>query len=219
MKFKLIVFDWDGTLMDSEARIVDSMQSAVADMGLQPHSSEQVKDIIGLGLLEAVQVLLPDAAADIQHQVLARYRHHYLGADGCPTRLFTGADAVVRELAEQDYFLAVATGKGRQGLDQSMRDTGLASLFHTTRCADEAFSKPHPQMLEQIMDELGVSASETLMIGDTEFDMQLAANAGAKALAVDYGVHARDRLLSHDPLGCITDVRDIPAWLSRYAVA
>lgn len=215
MKYRLIVFDWDGTLMDSEARIVDSMQAAVLDLGLQSPAVDEVRNIIGLGLLEAVQILLSQQGPETHAKVVERYRQHYLGNDGVPTRLFPGASDVVRELAGRDYLLAVATGKGRRGLDQAMCDTGMDAYFHATRCADEAFSKPHPQMLEQIMDALGAMPGETLMIGDTEYDMQLAANAGTDALAVGYGVHNRDRLMRRGPLDCLTNVREIPGWLSR----
>ena len=215
MKYRLIVFDWDGTLMDSEARIVASMQAAVGEAGLAPLPTEQVRDIIGLGLLEAVQTLLPAQAPDTHGRVVGHYRRHYLRSQGTPTPLFPGAAAVIRELTRRDYLLAVATGKSRRGLDRSLHDTGMTSYFHATRCADEAFSKPHPEMLLQIMDELGTMPEETLMIGDTEYDMQLAANAGAHALAVGYGVHSRDRLLQHKPLDCLGDVREIPAWLSE----
>lgn len=219
MKYRLIVFDWDGTLMDSEARIVDSMQAAARDVGLERPDPDQVRNIIGLGLMEAVQTLMPRQAPQVHGEVVKCYRQHYLGNDGMPSRLFPGADDVVRELAEQNYLLAVATGKGRRGLDQAMRHTGMDAYFHTTRCADEAFSKPHPQMLEQIMDALGAMPDETLMIGDTVYDMQLATNARTHALAVSYGVHGKERLMQHRPLDCLADVREIPGWLSRSAGA
>ncbi len=216
MKFKLIVFDWDGTLMDSEARIVDCMHLAIAAAGMPARASGQIRDIIGLGLREAVRSLLPEASDEVHERVTQSYRTFYLTNQGAPSPLFPGAADVVRTLDEQDYLLAVATGKGRSGLDKALRDTGMRGLFHSTRCADETFSKPHPEMLEQIMDELGVSPRETLMVGDTEYDMQLAANAGASALAVDYGVHARERLMAQAPLGCLSDIRQIPDWLERH---
>ena len=219
MKFKLIVFDWDGTLMDSEARIVDCMQLAIADTGQPARAAEQIRNVIGLGLQEAVEVLFPQSSKEECGQVAQGYREHYFTNQGAPSPLFPGAAEVVRELGEQDYLLAVATGKGRRGLDESMRDSGVEGLFHSTRCADETFSKPHPEMLEQIMDELGVSPRETLMVGDTEYDMQLAANARTAALAVDYGVHSRERLLAQSPLDCLSDVRQIPTWLANGQVA
>lgn len=213
MNFKLIVFDWDGTLMDSEARIVDCMQRALGDLGIPPEPPEHIRNIIGLGLLEAIRRLLPDIDHSTQAAIKDAYRRHYLGADGSPTPMFPGADRVVRELEQADFLLAVATGKGRSGLDKAMRESGIGDCFHATRCADETFSKPHPQMLEELMDQLGVMPEQTLMIGDTEYDMQLAKNARAHALAVSYGVHGRDRLLAQTPLDCVDDVREIPGWI------
>jgi len=211
----LIVFDWDGTLMDSEARIVDAMQQALADLGAAPRMPRQIRNVIGLGLQEAVHTLVPEADTAQQLQIKERYRVHYLARDGVPSPLFPGAEGVVAELAGRGYLLAVATGKGRNGLDRALRESGLGAYFHTTRCADEACSKPHPDMLLQIMDALGVVPRDTLMVGDTEYDMQLATNAGTQALAVCYGVHERERLLRHAPLACLEDVRDIPNWLER----
>jgi phosphoglycolate phosphatase len=215
MKYKLIVFDWDGTLMDSEARIVESMQGALMDVQRQAQTPQQVREIIGLGLHEAVRALLPEDEAEVHEQVVQRYRERYLGSQGVDTPLFPGAHQVVKALAEQEYLLAVATGKGRRGLDHALEISGLKEFFHTTRCPDESLSKPHPDMLLQIMDELGVFPAETLMVGDTQYDMQLASNAGASALAVSYGVHEKTRLMQFGPLDCLDDVREIPTWLAR----
>jgi phosphoglycolate phosphatase len=215
MRFQLIVFDWDGTLMDSEARIVDAMRRALEDLGAVPRTPRQIRDIIGLGLLEAVQTLIPEADASLQLQIKERYRAHYLADDRVPSPLFPGAESVVAKLIDSGYLLAIATGKGREGLERALRTSGLKTYFHTSRCADEACSKPHPDMLLQIMDELGVMPMDTLMVGDTEYDMQLAANAGTQALAVCYGAHERERLLRHAPLACLEDVRDIPGWLAQ----
>jgi phosphoglycolate phosphatase len=214
MNLKLIVFDWDGTLMDSEARIVTCMQGALADVGLVSQSREQVREIIGLGLPQAVQTLVPDHPT-LHARIIQHYRERYLGEGVAPSPLFDGAAAVIERLVAQDFLLAVATGKSRRGLDQSLEQTGLRHLFHATRCADEARSKPHPEMLLQLMDELGALPQETLMIGDTEFDMALATNAGAQCLAVGYGVHPRERLLQHGPLGCVDRVTEIPAWVEH----
>lgn len=213
MNFKLLVFDWDGTLMDSEARIVDCMRSALYDNGCAPLASENIREIIGLGLKEAIQTLLPEADADLLDRVARRYREHFLTLSQTPSSLFPGAEAVLRKLDEEGYLLAIATGKGRSGLDRALDGTGLHSLFRATRCADESFSKPHPEMLLQIMAELGASAQETLMIGDTEYDMQMAASAGAFGLGVSYGVHGTDRLLGPGVLGCVDALEQIPHWL------
>lgn len=213
MRFKLIVFDWDGTLMDSEARIVACIQAAFRDVGEPPPTRERARNIIGLGLNEAMTVLWPEAEIAERQRVVDRYRFHFLGGDRTPSELFQGAREIVEWLSERGYLLAVATGKSRRGLDESLTSTELAHAFHATRCADETFSKPHPEMLLQIVDELGVRASDTLMIGDTEYDLEMARNAGTGALAVCYGAHEPERLLRLDPLGCLSSLQDIPHWL------
>jgi len=214
LNFKLIVFDWDGTLMDSEGRIVECMQRALDETGQASLSAERIRNIIGLGLLEAIRTLLPDADHATHCAIKDRYRSRYLDSNGASTPLFPGAAQVVQELGRADYLLAVATGKGRSGLDKAMRESGIGDCFHATRCADETFSKPHPQMLDELMDQLGAACHETLMIGDTEYDMQLANNARTHALAVSYGVHSRERLLAQEPLDCLADVREIPKWIA-----
>jgi phosphoglycolate phosphatase len=219
MRFELVVFDWDGTLMDSEARIVDCIQSAFGELGLGVPSAEAARDIIGLGLEEAIAELAPEASVSTRADLVLGYRRQFLLTNETPSVLFPGAREVLDWLQGSGYRLAVATGKSRRGLDKSLAETGLGGVFHATRCADETFSKPHPQMLFELMDELGAAASQTLMIGDTEYDMQMAANAGVAALAVCYGVHAADRLLSHQPLACLESLHGLPGWLKGYGTA
>lgn len=217
MTFDLIVFDWDGTLMDSEARIVACVQAAFTDLELPQPSREAARDIIGLGLAEAMARLNPAMDLATRTALGDRYRVHFLGSDPTPTALFPGARETLDALAAQGYRLAVATGKSRRGLNQSLADTGLVGFFHATRCADETFSKPHPQMLLELMDELDAPAATTLMVGDTEYDLQMANNAGVKSLAVSYGVHETDRLLALNPLACLDSVSAISAWLLAHA--
>lgn len=212
-RFDLLVFDWDGTLMDSEARIVACLQGAIGDLGLPRKEVADLRNIIGLGLAEAIDTLFPGSDATTQQALVDRYRHHFLVADPTPSALFEGAAEVLHGLAAQGYLLAVATGKGRRGLDKVLEETGLGPLFHATRCADETFSKPHPQMLLELMDHLGAEPRATLMIGDTEYDMEMARNAQTHALAVSYGVHHPERLLKHAPLGCLERIGDLPLWL------
>ncbi len=214
-KLKLIVFDWDGTLMDSEARIVDCMRSALDDAGCRRLADGQIRDIIGLGLGEAIRALLPAESEATRDEVTERYRHHWLHGGRQPSPMFPGAEQTLRRLAEQDYLLAVATGKSRRGLQRAFDESGLQPLFQASRCADESFSKPHPQMLLEIMDRLGVGPTETLMIGDTEYDMQMAANAGAWGLGVSHGVHSAERLRANRALDCLDSLLEIPAWLER----
>ncbi len=213
-RFELLVFDWDGTLMDSVARIVACIQGAVRDLQLEPRSDTQVRNIIGLGLHEAISSLYPGTDFAFHDQVAQRYRHHFLNADPTPMTLFPGAFEVVVELHRQGYWMAVATGKGRQGLDRVLDETGLRRYFHVTRCSDETSSKPHPQMLQEIIDFVGVEPADTLMIGDTEYDLEMASNARTAALAVSYGVHTPTQLARHRPLGCLDAITELPAWLA-----
>jgi phosphoglycolate phosphatase len=218
MPFKLIVFDWDGTLMDSEARIVSCIHAAFTDLELPLPSVEAARDIIGLGLDEAMAVLMPEIGREGRLALIERYRYHFLVANETPTALFPRVTETLDWLRGRDYLLAVATGKSRRGLDLVLNSSGIGGHFAATRCADETFSKPHPEMLLQLMDELGVDGGETLMVGDTEYDMQMAHNAGARALAVCYGVHSPERLLAQKPLGCLADLADMPAWLETRGI-
>ena len=215
-RLNLLVFDWDGTLMDSEARIVSCMQAAIEDLGLEPREAASIRNIIGLGLHEAISTLYPGSDTTLHVAVTDRYRYHFLTANQTRSELFPGAEETVHGLSEAGFLLAVATGKGRKGLDMVLEETGLGQYFHATRCADETFSKPHPQMLEELMDELGAEPGETLMIGDTEYDMQMATNARTHSLAVSYGVHEKERLLQHNPLHCLDAIDELGDWLQNY---
>ena len=215
-QYELLVFDWDGTLMDSAATISSSIQMACRDLDLKIPSDEQARHIIGLGLNEAIAHLLPELPKSEYENLVDRYRHHFLSRDE-EIPLFEGALETVRNLHAQGFLLAVATGKSRRGLDRAMQHTGLVDYFHSTRCADECFSKPHPAMLEEIMDELGASRDQTLMIGDTSHDLQMASNAGVKSLAVAYGAHPKAGLLEHHPLQCFDQFSELSEWLTNYA--
>jgi len=215
MKFQLLVFDWDGTLMDSVAKIVACTQAAAADLGLKVPAFEDAKQIIGLGLNEAMARLFRINDPEEVQKVALRYRHHFLGDEPTPETLFAGVEPLLRQLEAEGYLLAIATGKSRVGLQHVLRKTGLEDFFHVTRCADETFSKPHPQMLEEIMDFVGEKPSNTLMIGDTEYDMLMAGNAGVTGLGVTYGVHDRGHLMAHGARDCLDDLRRLPGWLSE----
>jgi len=210
---KLIVFDWDGTLMDSAAHIVACLQMALTDLELPQKSDDEIKNIIGLGLREALGVLCPQANDHELTALTGRYRQHFFDQQHEPCELFPGARELIEELHRQDYFLAVATGKGRNGLDKVLNETGMGAFFPITRCADESHSKPHPQMLLDIIDWYGVEAHETIMIGDTEYDLEMANNAAAHSVAVTYGVHEKQRLLDCKPLTCLDNIDDLHQWL------
>jgi phosphoglycolate phosphatase len=211
-RFELIVFDWDGTLMDSAGAIVASIQAAARDLGLVPPSEERARHVIGLGLHEALRYAVPELE-DRRHGELAeRYRHHYLSQDK-DLLLFEGIRDLLHEMTAAGFILGVATGKSRKGLERAMAVSGLGPLFHATRCADECHSKPHPQMIEQLLAEFGVAAEATLMIGDTTHDLEMARNAGVGGLAVAYGAHPRAELEALGPLHCAESVEDLAAWL------
>src|SRR3990172_1368640 len=210
LNFPLLVFDWDGTLMDSEAHIVGCIRASIADLGLPTLDNTAIRNIIGLGLREAINRLFPGSDDSLHEQLAARYRQHFLADDRTPSELFPGVKETLIALHGQGYFLAVATGKGRHGLNSVLHETGCKELFHASRCADECASKPHPQMLLEIMDELNVPPSNTLMIGDTEYDMHMARNAGVAAVAVSCGVHEEQRLLQCEPLLCLTSIAELP---------
>jgi len=212
-RYPLLVFDWDGTLMDSEELIVSCMRWAIEALDLEPRSDRAMAASIGLGLYEAIQSLYPQASEAVVNTLADHYREYFLSQQPSPSRLFPGALETLLHLHRQGYLLAVATGKSRRGLDRSLLETGCRELFHVTRCADETLSKPHPMMLLEIMDVLDVIPTETLMIGDTEYDMLMASQAGTAALAVDYGVHERQRLMEQRPLSCLSDISELPQWL------
>jgi len=209
----LLVFDWDGTLVDSEAKIIGAVHCAAADLGLEAPPADEVRNIIGLGLREAIDILFPGRGMDFHRQVAERYRHHFLEALQIPVTLFPGTREVLEELTRQGYLLGVATGKSRAGLAREIELHELSGTFNATRCADEAASKPHPQMLEEIMAELEVNPERTLMVGDTEYDLRMARDAGAHGMAVSYGAHEASRLLEFQPLAVLESLSELPPWL------
>lgn len=214
--YQLLIFDWDGTLMDSVARIVDCLRLASDSVLGQAHRHpDELKDVIGLGLNEALRQLHPNCS-NTQLQAMAdTYRYQYMQANQTASRLFHGVKDLLQRLEQQGYWLAVATGKGREGLDQVLQTTGLADRFHCTRCASETFSKPHPLMLEEILQQTGLDAPQALMIGDTEYDMEMARNAQMDRLAVSYGVHPAERLHKHQPIGCLDEITQLDNFLTQ----
>jgi phosphoglycolate phosphatase len=215
-QFDLIVFDWDGTLMDSTATIVQCIQAAARDLGLPVPDKRAASHVIGLGLADAMQAAMPDIDPVYYPRVVERYRHHYLGQDQDLT-LFDGVREMLGDLSQQGYFLAVATGKSRVGLNRALNATGLLSVFDATRCADETFSKPHPAMLQELTRELGQDMTRTLMIGDTTHDLQMAVNAGAAGVAVEYGAHPLHELAAFNPLYSAGSIPALHAWLLEHA--
>ncbi|MDD2720297.1 MAG: HAD-IA family hydrolase [Gallionella sp.] len=214
--YDLIVFDWDGTVMDSTAVISSSIQAACRDLGLPVPSDEAARHVIGLGLEQALRHAVPDAPEAMYGPLVERYRHHFLAQD-MAIPLFEGARETIIELYEGGFSLGVATGKSRAGLERVMESTGMKRYFHATRTADQTFSKPHPAMLFELMDELEASAERTLMVGDTTHDLLLAQNAGVDALAVGFGAHPPEQLLELRPLALLDDFAQLRAWFGENA--
>ena len=215
-RYKLIVFDWDGTLMDSAAAIVNALQTACRDLAIEPPSDQRARHIIGLGLQDALREALPELPPQRYGELSERYRYHYLAHDH-ELVLFDGAADLIGSLGAAGHLLAVATGKTRNGLDRALLGSGLRESFQASRCADECHSKPHPQMLLELMEEFAIAPENTLMIGDTTHDLLMARNANVPALAVAYGAHPRPVLEAEQPLGCVASVAEMRAWLLQHA--
>jgi len=216
MKYDLVVFDWDGTLLDSAGAIVQAIQAACQDIGHPAPSEAQARHVIGLGLADAMRHAVPDLPVERYPAMIERYRFHYLAGDNQLT-LFNGVPELLADLQAAGHILAIATGKSRPGLERALDHSGLRPLFQASRCADECHSKPHPQMLEELIAEFGVTGAATVMIGDTSHDLMMARNAGVDSLAVTYGAHPHDHLLDHQPLACLHSVAELGMWLKTNA--
>ena len=204
--------------MDSAQHITSCMRAAIDELAAEPRSNEQIRNIIGLGLEEAILALYSDADTVFIQQIAESFREHFLFKDKTPSPLFEGAGEVLEGLKSVGYQLAIATGKSRRGLDKVLADTGFEAFFPVTRCADETFSKPHPQMLYELLTDYNITAEDAIMIGDSEYDLQMANNAKMDALAVSYGVHDASRLLAQQPLACVDNVTEILNWINNSQV-
>lgn len=197
--YKLVIFDWDGTLMDSVDRIVSSMQSAAKTVGLAIPSDNDVKQIIGLSLTTALNTLFTSITAEQVEEMLVQYKYEYLEGDNTPTPLFANATNLLTQLKQNNKLLAVATGKGREGLNRVLKVSETSVFFNTTRCAGEMPSKPDPKMLHSILEELNIAPHEAIMVGDTSHDLKMAQNAGVDSVGVTFGVHDREVLNQYKP--------------------
>ena len=213
-RYDLLVFDWDGTLLDSVGSIVECTRATLAELGLPELPEAAIRATVGLSLDEAM-LRLSGGGPDTQaaERVRDAYRRHWFGTYAQRPVLFTGVEALLSGLEEAGYLLAVATGKGRPGLDRDLAASGLAGRFHATRTADETRSKPHPQMVLDLLDELGAAPRRTLVVGDSIWDLQMAAAAATAAVAVCTGAHPRADLLACSPLACLAGVCELADWL------
>jgi phosphoglycolate phosphatase len=215
-KYSLLVFDWDGTLMDSTAGIALSIQQAAREMGLPVPGREAASHVIGLGLHDSLRGAVPSLPVEKYMDFVELYRKHFRAQQETMT-LFPGVRELLDRLQSAGHRLAVATGKSRRGLDYALDMTGLRGHFVASRCADETQPKPHPAMLLELMDELALSAGELLMIGDTSHDLGMASSAGVDAVAVTYGAHPGDALRALAPLACVSSVVELRLWLAENA--
>lgn len=211
--YELLIFDWDGTLIDSEASIIRSMQAAAQDLSIAEPVDADVRNIIGLGLPEAIRMLFPDGDDQFVRSLRERYVYHFLSQNPSDSSLFPGVRETLVALSEQGFRLAVATGKSRRGLNRVLEDTQLGHLFEITRCADETASKPDPLMLEEILWMTDLSSDKAVMIGDTEYDLEMGQRAKMDTVAVSYGAHALSRLSRWNPVREVHEFPEIETWL------
>ncbi|HEU4353344.1 MAG TPA: HAD-IA family hydrolase [Burkholderiales bacterium] len=211
MKYRLLVFDWDGTIIDSASTIAECIRDASRDLALEVPERERARHVIGLGLHDAMRIVVPELPASRYPEFVASYRKHFLARKDC-MQLFAGMRELLEELSGS-HLLAIATGKSRQGLARDIEFHGLKALFAASRCADETHPKPHPAMLMELMAQLAVQSDVALMIGDTSHDLEMARAARVAAVAVTYGAHPEDGLRACGPLGCFSTVDELQVWL------
>ena len=206
----LYIFDWDGTVCDSTAKIVNCMQRSCEDAGVDVPDDESCKNIIGLGLKEAMDTLFPAYDEGLRETIRHGYSHHFLKDDtGEQTPLFESVLDVLEDFKAQGMLLAVATGKSRAGLERMFDNLSVRHLFHASRCADETASKPSPKMLIELLDELNIPVTQSVMVGDTEYDMDMAKQIDMPRIAVSYGAHHIDRLKPYEPALCMDHFSEI----------
>lgn len=209
MKYQCIIFDWDGTLVDSLGRIVSSMRYAAAVVGAGERTDRQIKDIIGLELVEAIATLYPELCERQVLQLRDHYTHFYLELEHQPTQFFSGVPDLLAELKSASRLLAVATGKSRRGLDRVMSALDVHDLFHGTRCADETRGKPEPDMVIELLDDFGVDPTQAVVVGDSHFDLEMAARAGVAGIGVGWGAQPIECLASFSAATCVRDVYEL----------
>lgn len=213
MSFKVVIFDWDGTVVDSVEHIADSLHQAATELGFPAREREAYRDIIGLGIIEALEALYPGLNRDEIQAIREGYGRYFFSRKTTPMTVFQGMTELLADLRADGRGCAVATGKSRKGLDVALGSSGLAERFHITRCADETRSKPDPLMLEEIVDHFGIAPSDAVMIGDTRYDLDMARRIGMPSLGVEWGVHDREELGRYGPLGVAATVTELRSLL------
>ncbi|PCM45427.1 HAD family hydrolase [Marinobacter sp. ANT_B65] len=209
MDVKVVIFDWDGTLVDSVEHIAGSLHQAATELGYPALEREAYRDIIGLGMVEALERLYPGISHEEMTAIREGYANYFFRKVTTPQNIFEGMADVVADLRSAGRGCSVATGKSRRGLESALVSSGLGVHFDITRCADETRSKPDPRMLEEILLFYGIEASEAVMIGDTRYDLEMAQRIGMPSIGVEWGVHKRDVLGSYAPHAIVDSVPDL----------
>ena len=216
MNYELVIFDWDGTLMDSTRLIARSLRAACRDIGVREPTESEALFVIGLNMADTFKLIVPDLDDVGRGRLAERYRHHFLAREH-ESGVYDGVPGMLSELHGRGRRLAVATGKARRGLERALDSTGLRSWFEATRCADEGFAKPHPGMLLTLLAMTGVDPSRAVMVGDTTHDLELASNAGVDAIAVTYGAHGEELLATRPAMARCASVAELQEWLATNA--
>ena len=208
-EYKFIIFDWDGTLMDSTARIVSCMQKTAEVIGYEIPSVEQVKGIIGLSMDAVIERIFPEAGEEHRSHVKDVYRQYYVELDQTPSPLFKGTMPLLESLKTHEVSFAVATGKARAGLNRALSSVSMLDYFNVSICADEAQSKPHPEMVNRLLNSAGHSIDETLVIGDSVHDLGMAQQAGVDAVGVTSGANTKDELALLNPIFILDQLEEL----------
>lgn len=209
MKVKAVIFDWDGTLIDSVDHIADSLHQAATELGYPDLEREAYRDIIGLGMIEALEKLYPGLSREEMVRIREGYAEYFFKKVTTPQNVFDGMAEVVADIKRSGLGCSVATGKSRRGLELALTSSGLGHHFDATRCADETRSKPHPLMLEEILAFYGFEPGEAVMIGDTRYDLEMAQRIGMPSIGVEWGVHGREVLEEYAPYAVVNTVGDL----------
>lgn len=211
--YQLVIFDWDGTLMDSAQKIANCIKAAARDLEIEEPSDTKAKSIIGLGLVQAMEILFPNLDSKQTNELVERYKYHYVTGDVTEQALFAGVEEGLQKLNNSGALLAVATGKSRRGLDRIFNQSEIKHNFVATRCGDETRSKPHPQMLYELLEYTAIDPKKSIMVGDTTYDMDMAVNAKMHGLGVSYGVHSEQSLRQSNPVDVVDSFNGVVDWL------
>ena len=218
LNYDLYIFDWDGTLMNTTQTIVDGTTHACKVLGLNVISDDLARSIIGKSFIEVVTDIVPELQGNPELlQKFAAIYEQYLNDHTLANPVFMHVKETLDKLTAEGKFLTIATGRSRAMLDDILAGTGYGHYFMLTKTACECFSKPHPQMIEEILEFTGVNKTKAVMIGDTSHDMEMAVAADVARLGVAYGAHPRENLLKHAPVACLDTFSELPQWLKTHA--